>query len=520
MKTINKISTFIICLLFTGACTYESPYSPEEPTQGSSDFTKTVTVGSSLSAGFMNGALYDDGQATSTMAILADQMKLVGGGDFNQPDIDSENGYYGVAASMPPIPDGTILGRLYLKVTAGTDCLETPKTPGLTPKIPGEVPGAFAGDKTELNNFSGYGITIQTAQIPQLGGPPAANPYYNAFYARFASNPGTSTLIGDAATALADGTFFVFWLGADDVYAYALNGADENDPTKPLTPDATFDVAYEAAVNALLDANANANGALANIPSISSLPYFSTVKWNQVVFLDCNPVDVGTVAALNGAGAYGGYNAALDGLASGGAITQAEADARKVVFHTGANSVAGANAVVIKDETLPDLSAALVAINTGLGIFGQVRQATATDLITLPAGSVLPLGVGVNPAAGFLADKYVVLPSEQTQIQASIDHFNSTIAATVTANSARLVLVDANAAYNTIKTTSVTINGSSLTATIFPPNGAFSLDGAHLNARGSAYIANEFIKAINAKFGSNIPLCNPNAFTGNELPVP
>jgi hypothetical protein len=82
------------------------------------------------------------------------------------------------------------------------------------------------------------------------------------------------------------------------------------------------------------------------------------------------------------------------------------------------------------------------------------------------------------------------------------------------------VLVDANAALNLIKTTSVTINGSSLTASLSPPNGAFSLDGVHPNARGSAYIANVFIEAINAKFGSNIPLCNPNAFGGNELPVP
>ena len=117
-------------------------------------------------------------------------------------------------------------------------------------------------------------------------------------------------------------------------------------------------------------------------------------------------------------------------------------------------------------------------------------------------------------------NKYVVLPSEQTQIQESIDHFNATIAATVAANSARLVLVDANAAYNTLKTTSVSINGSALTASITPPNGVYSLDGTHTNARGNAYMANEFIKAINAKFGSNIPLCNPNAFGGNELPVP
>lgn len=519
MKKGNKFAALFLTLTFAGACTYEAPEGIK-PTSGDADFTKVVTVGSSLGAGFTNGALYTERQSASTMAILAAQMKLVGGGDFNQPDINSVNGYYGVA------PGPTILGRLYFKVNTGTNCLGTANNPDITPKIPGETPGTYTGDKDLLNNFSVYGVTIQTAQHPALGGPSSANPLYNPYYARFASEPGTSTLIGDTEAALEDGgTFFVFWLGMDDVYAFALNGADLTDATKPLTSNGAFDAAYAVAVNTLLNANTEfeTKGVLANIPSISSLPYFSTVKWNQVVFLDCNPTHVATVAQLNSGSVYGGYNGALDYLASSAGenqITQADADARKVVFHTGATAAAGANAIVIKDQTLTDIGPQLAAVNPGLAGFGQVREANDGDLITLSAGAVLPTGVGVSPAAGFLGDKYVLLPSEQITIQASIDHFNETISATVAAHSDRLALVDINALLNTLKTTVVTINGSTLTASFIPPFGAYSLDGIHPNPRGNAYIANEFIRVINSKFESTIPYTNPNSFPGTELPIP
>ena len=48
--------------------------------------------------------------------------------------------------------------------------------------------------------------------------------------------------------------------------------------------------------------------------------------------------------------------------------------------------------------------------------------------------------------------------------------------------------------------------------------GIFSLDGVHLTPRGYAIVANEFIKAINSKYGSNIPLTNITNYTGVKLP--
>jgi hypothetical protein len=74
--------------------------------------------------------------------------------------------------------------------------------------------------------------------------------------------------------------------------------------------------------------------------------------------------------------------------------------------------------------------------------------------------------------------------------------------------------------FDELFTVGASINGSGMDATLFPPFGAFSVDGLHPNQRGYGYIANEFILAINANFGSNIPEFNPNNLPGNALPVP
>ena len=48
--------------------------------------------------------------------------------------------------------------------------------------------------------------------------------------------------------------------------------------------------------------------------------------------------------------------------------------------------------------------------------------------------------------------------------------------------------------------------------------GLFSLDGVHLTPRGYAIIANEFIKATNSTYGSNIPLANVASYPGLKFP--
>jgi hypothetical protein len=373
MKNIKKYSIILGLAAIIGACDqYQLPEIVQPEVGTSLDLTKLVSVGNSLTAGFMNGALYTAGQSNSFPSIMAKQFSAVGGGSFNQPDINSVNGYFGLSGS-------TILGRLRLKIINGS--------PSPSPLLPGDAPGAYTGDKTKLNNFGVPGVTLQTAQIAQLGGPSAGNPAFNALYARFASNPGTSTLIGDAKAALANGgTFFTFWLGNNDVLGYATGGAAN---PAILTSQANFSARLSTALNEMLNGNSNAEGAVANIPDVTSIPFFTTIPFSPVSFTTAQTANV---TALNAA--FAGYNTVLNALKGAPFnYSAASVDARKVTYRVGTNPV------LITDESLNNYAdefdmllgagAITAAQRDGLRPYEQVRQATATDLIVLPAASFI-----------------------------------------------------------------------------------------------------------------------------------
>lgn len=486
MKIINKLILLLVLGSFV-ACTYEFPEPQiEQPTSGSADFTKIVSVGNSLTAGFMDGALYNRGQQNSFAIMLAEQVRELGGGDFNVPSINSANGFFQMGPQGP-------LGRLVLTINPETGAT------GPAPIGAGDLPSDFTGNKANLNNFGVPGITLLTALIPQTGGPASpANPAYNRLYERFASNPGTSTVIGDAAAALANGgTFFTFWLGNNDVLGYATGGASN---PAILTSDADFQQRLGLALGAMLQANPNAKGAVANIPSLAVLPYFNLVPWNAL------PLTAAQATQANQG--YAAYNGGLLMARMGGLITQEEENTRRIQFQ------AGQNGFVMEDESLTNLGA--------LGL-PSIRQSKPADKATLPLSQALGQPVGGNPALirgiSFpVEDQFVLIPQEQTEIQTKITSFNSFISAAVQANSERLVLVDVNDLLNKVLAGEVRAGGVGLTASITPPNGGFSLDGVHPNARAHAFVANHFIDAINAKWGSNIKKVNPNEFIGNDLP--
>ena len=203
----HLISLAAVALL--GSCTYDFP-EPDPatiPSAGTTaDFSNYVAIGNSLTAGFMDNALYNRSQINSFPNILAQQMQLVGGGDFQQPDINSVDGFGGIG------PNGIILGRLRLVQQAGGSPFPSPTTTG-------DLIGGYDGATNELNNFGIPGIKIIHLQAPQLGNSVTSggNPFYN----RIASNPGVSTLLEDFISA--DPTFFTFWVGSNDVLGYAFD---------------------------------------------------------------------------------------------------------------------------------------------------------------------------------------------------------------------------------------------------------------------------------------------------------
>ena len=66
-----------------------------------------------------------------------------------------------------------------------------------------------------------------------------------------------------------------------------------------------------------------------------------------------------------------------------------------------------------------------------------------------------------------------------------------------------LAFVDANKFLSDANSGGVIGDNYTLTST-YVTGGLFSLDGVHPSPRGYAYIANKFLEAINATYGSNL----------------
>lgn len=109
-----------------------------------------------------------------------------------------------------------------------------------------------------------------------------------------------------------------------------------------------------------------------------------------------------------------------------------------------------------------------------------------------------------------LADKWVLTPAEQEDVLEATTAFNQTIKAVADANG--LAFVDVNALLNQVATTGVSFDEYIMNARLVF-GGAFSLDGVHPTGRGYAFIANKFIEAINAKYGSNLPPVKAAGYT-------
>jgi hypothetical protein len=554
MKKIKHIGYTLGFLLSLGACQQDKidliePETPtdtscETATAGTADFSKFVAIGNSFVAGFQAGALFTEGQNNSLPAIMNEQFECAGGSStFNQPTIGASLGW-NLFVTQPFLADNTkpILGRMLLQYGTSTDCVTGAPSPKPTPQAysPGNLealpnpaanPGFIYGDgstKAALNNFGIPAIVLGQALIPETGkwSGAGSDPRFSPFYGRLAyPGNGTSTIIGDAAAA--GGSFFLFWLGLDDFFLYAAYGGDET--KAPLTSTGAFTAYYNAALSpstGLLASNPNLKGVVGNFPDIFKMPHFTAVSYNPI------PLDGTTATALTNG--FAGYNAALDGLVANKVAfgisdeLAAEITSRKVSYTAGCN-----NKIMITDETLTDLGPyfdglqGAGAINgtqrAQLAPYEQIRQTTPTDIIPLATGSVLGTTgtFGVLGVSEPLADRWVIIPTERDEIIAARAAYNATVSAFVEANSTRVALADVDAALETlVANRAEVVSGVTITPNINPPTGIYSEDGVHPNSRGYAFLSRVFIEAINAKFGSTVPLTNIAKYKATALPIP
>jgi lysophospholipase L1-like esterase len=111
----------------------------------------------------------------------------------------------------------------------------------------------------------------------------------------------------------------------------------------------------------------------------------------------------------------------------------------------------------------------------------------------------------VNGVSVPLADNWVLSKEEIAEVKAATDAYNITIQGVATAKG--LAFVDTKTVMNQLISGGITANGYTLTSS-YVTGGAFSLDGVHPSPRGYALIANKFLEAINATYGSNLKAVN------------
>jgi len=244
------------------------------------------------------------------------------------------------------------------------------------------------------------------------------------------------------------------WIGNNDVLGAATSGVVVDGVT--VTPVDVFTSAYQAIVAAI---PADVLIARANIPDVTGIPFTKTIPPVLVDPTTRQPVIVnGAPVPLLGPG----------------------------------------DAAYPCTPVPPDHGCAL----------------PAGTLVTLPASSLLAQGLGVPTAAGgtglplphgqFVPPSTVVpgvllYPDEVALLQSRTDAYNEVIAGADDGP-----LVDIHGFFEGVVANGYSIGGITLTSA-FLTGGVFSYDGVHPSSAGYSIIADQFISAINAQAGTDIP---------------
>lgn len=442
----KKLAFIIISLALFTSC--ERKISEFAVDKGAANFSKYVAVGNSLVAGYADGALYHDGQVYSCPNIIAGQLQLAGGGAFVQPMVNSN---YGVAI-FPGVKPKFVLGY-------STDCQ------GITSLSPVYSQG-------EMDPMGQVGYSVNNLGIPGVRSFMMLFPGYaqlNPYYARFATNMDGAVV---QEFAKLSPTFFTMQLGDNDVLGWALSGGS---PTDSITKPQTFYFYMRTVLGAMLATGAQ--GVMANIPDITSIPYFTTVPYNGLVIPRQTLAD-----SIN-------YAMSLYGLPF--------------------QYVVGQNPFLINEPSSPHP-------------YFKVRQMKPGELVLLsvPQDSLKCGGMGIINRATYrpypIPDQFVLTLDEIDKIKFSTDAFNAII--DTLASNRKVGLVDVRSKMRELTSQSGVIwDGVHMTAK-FVTGGAFSLDGVHLTPRGNALSANCFIDAINKRFGSSIPWVDATSYKGVIFP--
>ena len=463
MKRLLSAVTFLALVIAGCSSNDQTPSGPNS--NGSIDASVYVAIGNSITAGYQSGGLVETGQIYSYPKLLAAQLG-VSGEKFTQPIIPSPGtGSFISLASMNPVTLLTTSPQL---------------TPPSNPTHPAPynnlgIPGAVLFDALDTAN-----IDTKSAK--------RENPFFK-FVLRDQRTFGASIV---AQALNLKPTLITFWLGNNDVLGFATSGGTS--PATP-TPTAFFDGLFSNALQALRLGAPNASIVVANIPSVSTIPFFTTVGPQIAPVLEANRVLLGVPALPLYYQKHGVKGPGMD-----------------------TTSLVRLQNVLI---TLPGATyAPLIGSPTGKWYRDLAAKTGYPLAAVIGPGIDTTKPFGLHPLNPW-PDALTLDIDEQVTADITIKAYNESILSAVNRFSKTdkpIALVDINKAFTTIAAEGYSVAGEKLTVD-YIKGGQFSLDGVHPSSKGQGVIANLFIDAMNSTFQANIPKVNIAFIPGVPVPM-
>lgn len=469
-----KIKILSILFLFTLIFISCDDYTDLDPavkdlSSGTANFSRLVSIGNSITAGYQSGTIYQSAQMYSYGNLIAQKV--------------------GTNYEIPYVSDPGLGGRLEVqKLSPFTLYTNTAKGSLLNANYPYSynnlgVPGALLYDVL-------FARSSTTCASYVFGNTP--NPYFDVIL----RGKGTELeqALGQAPT------FLTIWIGNNDVLGYATSGGTSpSSPTDVNQFTQMFGGIMQGLVQYKTQTNANFGVAVANIPNVSAIPFFTTVGPQLALNPDAKWWQIRLLQQAGGLPATGLiYMSHEGGTNLGGLLPY------KIGFADSAALLQGSTLITLKGSSY----AALLGKPTGIVYRG---------LPGLPAGIDTTKPFGLDPQNPF-PDALVLDPNEINTANIAVGSFNtviSNIVGLLNQQNIPTALVNINSVFNEF-IAGKKVNGINFKTT-YVSGGLFSLDGVHPSNQAHGIIANEFIKAINTKFSASIPLIDVSSLPGSHF---
>ena len=486
------LTAFLLLLALLTACEYNFPEAGEEYDPGTLDLSSFVVVGDDYLAGFMDGALYTEGQQHSAAALFAGSLQKAGMTMFCQADILSANGRNVYTQEGPGIR-----GRYVLKYADG----QAGGPEIIT--LDGEAVPPYEGERRAVRDLS---IPfLKSWQVDDL------SLKDNVYYERMAL-PAPDDLL-TARIRLLQPTTFLLWTGMSDIMGYAASGGAGDTlfagPGHPAEEDLTPEDLFRAKVDELTDALLavpGSKGIVLALPAFDDFPFFYYYAYD---FIKLPGKELSLARSM-----YRDFNEAVT------ANNQDPANPKRPYIDFNDNGYTPyPQPVVVVDSTLPD---ATYPDGRPLEKYRQLQEGEMVlmslprDLLQYGLGSLIPL-----PPRYYLSRRQI------GTIRHRVEAFNAVLREKVAAYPGRLVLVDVGPRLHAIALTGK-LNGWGRPQSEDHPQVAgvplqarlelysiYSLDGLHLNSRGNAWLTSLIISTTEQAFGSSLPPVDVNNCKGN-----